>query len=243
MRRLDPTPAILEGFPFCIPRWEKQCADDYFKLGRTYRSGWGEISKVKQVRLYWHSEGVGLPTRVVNDIRSEGVAAERRVSVIKTARGLYFECVWTCGETWEMVLWLRFPSLQSSYSPWLLFIYFCFTKSMWYLFKGGGKTFATWNGSRTEGWGSRVIEHWGLMAPLGLLSKAPFLCNREITDSCKVSRVAKKGFCSLPKKLVSWCTFDWQWNPKKCFEVSLISITSLHRSMSVWKFLCERWRY
>lgn len=139
MRRLDPTPAILEGFPFCIPRWEKQCADDYFKLGRTYRSGWGEISKVKQVRLYWHSEGVGLPTRVVNDIRSEGVAAERRVSVIKTARGLYFECVWTCGETWEMVLWLRFPSLQSSYSPWLLFIYFCFTKSMWYLFKGGGQ--------------------------------------------------------------------------------------------------------
>lgn len=74
---------------------------------------------------------------MVNDIRSEGLATERRGSMIKTARGLYFECVWTRGEMWEMVLWLKFPSLQSSYSPWLLFIYFCFTKSMWYLFKGG----------------------------------------------------------------------------------------------------------
>lgn len=36
--------------------------------------------------------------------------------------------------------WLRFPSLQRSYGLWLLFVYFCFTKSMWYLLnEGGGK--------------------------------------------------------------------------------------------------------
>lgn len=36
------------------------------------------------------------------------------------------------------------------------------------------------------------------------------------------------------------CTFNWPWNWQKCFKVSLVFTTSLCRSVSVWKFLCER---
>lgn len=71
---------------------------------------------------------------------SEGLAAKGRVSMIETADVLYCECVDTCRDMGHgHGGYLRFPFRKFHYGPWLLVIYFCFTKSTWCLFNEGGE--------------------------------------------------------------------------------------------------------